>query len=91
MGITIIAYVVPSKTPVTLLLSSGVAQSYYLLIAENGRTIDEFHTYCEGSRLQRLVNDVEERRQEYVGMAGRDALRKKVTEKLLNLLSTFRY
>jgi len=70
MGITIIAYVVPSKAPVMLLLSSGVAQSYYLLIAENGRTIDEFHTYCEGSHLQRLVNDVEERRQEYVGTAG---------------------
>lgn len=91
MGITMIAYVIPSKAPVALLLSSGVAQSYYSLIAANGRTIEEFHHYCEGSRLQRLVNDVEERQQEFVGTAGRDALRKKVNAKLLNLLSTFRY
>jgi len=86
-----IAYVIPSKVPVVLLPSSGVPQSYYSLIAANGRTIEEFHHYWEGSRLQRLVNDVEERQQELVGTAGQDALRKKVNAKLLNLLSMFRY
>lgn len=87
MGITMIAYVVPSKAPISLLLSSGVARSYYSLIANTGRSIEEFHTYCEGADLQRLVNDVEERRREYVGTAGRDALRKIVNAKLLDLLS----
>jgi len=51
MDITIIAYVIPSKAPVVLLLSSGVAQSYYSLITANGRTIEKFHHYCEGSCL----------------------------------------
>jgi hypothetical protein len=56
MGVSMIAYVVPSKSPHSLLLNNGVAKSYYSLIADTGRTVDEFRTFCEGSHLQRQVN-----------------------------------
>jgi hypothetical protein len=51
MDVSLIAYVVPSKSAYSLLLNNGVARSYYTLIADTGRTIDEFHTYCQGSDL----------------------------------------
>jgi hypothetical protein len=89
MDVSLIAYVVPSKSAYSLLLNNGVARSYYTLIADTGRTIDEFHNYCQGSYLQRQVKDVEERRMDYVGALGRDDLRKTVNEKLLELLSMF--
>jgi hypothetical protein len=89
MGIAMIAYVVTSKSKHSLLLSNGVARSYYSLIASTGRTIDEFHDYCKGARLQRLVNDVEEVPADYSRTVRRDAIRKTVNTKLLELLSKF--
>jgi hypothetical protein len=89
MGIAMIAYVVPSNSQHSLLLSNGVARSYYSLIASTGRTIDEFHDYCEGARLQRLVNDVEVVPADYSRTVRRDAIRKTVNTKLLELLSKF--
>lgn len=92
METTIISYVVPSKAPPLLLLNNGVARSYYSLIADTGRTMDQFHIYCEGSYLQRQVKDVEERQTvDCIGTVGRDALRKAVNAKLLKLLSKFQY
>ena len=89
MGVTMVAYVVPSNSRPSLLLSSGVARSYYSLIAGTGRTIDEFRNYCEGARLQSLVNDVEEVPADCRGTVRRDAIRKTVNVKLLELLSKF--
>jgi len=95
MGVAIIAYVVPSKSPPSLLLSNGVAQSYYSLIAATGRTINEFRTYCEGTAVQRQVKDLEMRKDakemqmECSGTMHRDTLRKTVNVKLLELLSMF--
>jgi hypothetical protein len=89
MGVTMIAYVVPSKLRHLLLLSNGVARSYYSLIAGSGRTIDEFHDYCKGARLQSLVNDVEEVPADCSGTVRRDTIRKRVNMKLLELLSEF--
>jgi t-SNARE complex subunit (syntaxin) len=89
MDVSLIAYVVPSKSAYSLLLNNGVARSYYALIADTGRTIDEFHSYCQGSYLQRQVKDAEERQMDCVGEVGRDALRKRVNAKLLELLSMF--
>jgi hypothetical protein len=87
MDVAMIAYVVPSKSQHSLLLSNGVARSYYSLIASTGRTIQEFRKYCEGARLQRLVNEVEEVPANCSGTVRRDALRKTVNMKLLELLS----
>jgi len=89
MGVTTIAYVVPSKSRHSLLLSNGVARSYYSLIAGTGRTIDEFRSYCEGARLQSLVNDAEEVPAGCSGTVYRDAIRNTVNMKLLELLSKF--
>jgi len=89
MGVSMIAYVVPSKSPHSLLLNNGVAKSYYSLIADTGRTVDEFRAYCEGSQLQRRVNEVESGQVGNTGTVGRDAMRKTVNAKLLELLSTF--
>jgi len=89
MGVTTIAYVVPSKSRHSLLLSNGVACSYYSLIAGTGRTIDEFRSYCEGARLQSLVNDAEEVPADCSGTVRRDAIRKMVNMKHLELLSKF--
>jgi len=91
METSIITYVVPSKAPAFLLLNNGVARSYYTLIADTGRTLEQFHTFCDGSYLQRQAKDVEERQMDYIGTVGRDALRKTVNAKLLELLSKFRY
>lgn len=88
-GVSLIAYVVPSKSAYSLLLNNGVARSYYALIAETGRTIDEFATYCHGSDLQRQVKEAEESQMNGIGTVGRDALRKAVNAKLLELLSMF--
>jgi len=89
MGVTTIAYVVPSKSRHLLLLSNGVARSYYSLIAGTGRMIDEFCSYSEGIRLQSLVNDAEEVPADCSGTVRRDAIRKTVIMKLLELLSKF--
>jgi hypothetical protein len=87
MGVTTITYVVPSKSLHSLLLSNGVARSYYSLIAGTGRMIEKFRTYCRGSDLQRQVNDVEEVPEDCSGTVRRDAIRKTVNVKLLELLS----
>ena len=89
MGITTIAYGAPSKLRHSLLLSNGVARSYYSLIAGTVRTMDEFCSYCEGARLQSLVNDVEEVLADCIRTVRWDAIRKTVNMKLLVLLSTF--
>ena len=89
MGVTTIAYVVPSKSCHSLLLSNSVARSYYSLIAGTGRTIDEFRSYCDGAHLQSLVNDAEEVPAGCSGTVRRDAIRKTVNMKLLELLSKF--
>ena len=91
METSIITYVVPSKAPAFLLLNNGVARSYNSLITDTGRTLEQFHTFCGGSYLQRQAKDVEERQVDYIGTLGRDALRKTVNGKLLELLSKFRY
>jgi hypothetical protein len=88
-GIAMIAYVVPSKSPQSLLVTNGVARDYSLLLARTGRTIDEFRTYCEGSHLQRQVKDVEEVQVDRSATLRRDAMRKTVNVKLLELLSKF--
>jgi len=89
MGVSIIAYVVPSKSPHSLLLNNGVAKSYYPLIAETGRTVDEFCLFCKGSHLQRRANEAANSQVGPSGTVGRDAMRKIVNSKLLELLSTF--
>jgi len=89
MGVTTIAFVVPSKSHHLLLLSNGVARSYYSLIAGTGRTIDEFRSYSKGARLQSLVNDEEEVPADCSGTVRRDVICKKVNMKLLELLSKF--
>jgi hypothetical protein len=88
-GVAMIAYVVPSKSPQSLLVTNGVARDYSLLLARTGRTIDEFRTYCEGSHLQRQVKDVEEVQVDRSATLRRDAMRKTVNVKLLELLSKF--
>jgi hypothetical protein len=88
-GVAMIAYVVPSKSPQSLLVTNGVARNYSLLLARTGRTIDEFRTYCEGSHLQRQVKDVEEVQVDRSATLRRDAMRKTVNVKLLELLSKF--
>jgi len=89
MGVSMIAYIIPSKSAHSLLLINGVAKSYYSLIADTGRTVDEFRTFCEGSHLQRRVKEVEGGQVGYTGTVGRDAMRKTVNAKLLELLSMF--
>jgi len=89
MGVTTITYVVPSKSRHSLLLSNGVARSYYSLIAGTGQTIDEFRSYCEGARLQSLVNDAEEVLADCSRTVRRNAIRKMVNMKHLELLSKF--
>lgn len=89
MGVSMIAYVVPSKSPHSLFLNKGVAKSYYSMIADSGRTVDEFRAFCECSHLQRRANEVENGQVGPTGMVGRDAMRKIVNAKLLELLSTF--
>jgi len=89
MGVTTIAYVVPSKSHHSLLLSNGVARSYNSLIAGTGRTIDEFHRYCDHAHLQSLVNDAEEDPAGCSGTVRQDVIRKTVNMKLLALLSKF--
>ena len=89
MGVSIIAYVVPSKSSHSLLLNSGVAKSYYSLIAHTGRTVNEFRAFCENSQLRRQLNEVENGQVGHTGTVGRDAMRKTVNAKLLELLSTF--
>jgi hypothetical protein len=88
-GVAMIAYVVPSKSPQSLLVTNGVARNYSLLLARTGRTIDEFRTYCEGSHLQRQMKDVEEVQVDRSATLRRDAMRKTVNVKLLELLSKF--
>jgi hypothetical protein len=88
-GVAMIAYVVPSKSPQSLLVTNGVARDYSLLLARTGRTIDEFRTYCEGSHLQHQVKDVEEVQVDRSATLRRDAMRKTVNVKLLELLSKF--
>jgi hypothetical protein len=88
MDVAMIAYVVPSKSPHSLLLSNGVARSYYSLIAGTGRTIEQFRAYCEGTDLERQVKDVEVQA-DHRGTVRRDAIRKTVNVKLLELLSKF--
>jgi len=78
MGVTTIAFVVPSKSRHLLLLSNGVAHSCYSLIAGTGRTIDEFRSYSEGAQLQSLVNDPEEVPADCSGTVRRDVIRKTV-------------
>ena len=89
MDVAMIAYVVPSKSRHTLLLSNGAARSYYSHIASTGRTIDEFRSYCESAHLQSQVKDVEVVPADCSRTVRRDAIRKTVNTKLLELLSKF--
>jgi hypothetical protein len=89
MGVAMIAYVVPSESRHSLLLTNGAARSYYSFIASTGRTIDEFRDYCQGAHLVSLVNDVEVVPADCRGTVRRDAIRKTVNTKLLELLSKF--
>jgi len=95
MGVAMIAYVVPSKSPHSLLLSNGVARSYNSLIAGTGRTIEQFRAYCQGSDLECQVKDVGAQVKDVGAQANcsrtvhRDAVRKAVNVKLLELLSKF--
>jgi len=89
MGVSMITYIVPSKSPYSLLLNNGVAKSYYPLIVETGQTVDEFRLFCKGSHLLRRANEAANSQMAPSGTVGRDAMRKIVNAKLLELLSTF--
>jgi hypothetical protein len=75
---------VPSKATKNLMVASaGYGKAYYSLIAEKGRDYHEFITMCRGAQLAAEGAKAAAAPLMSKGEAGRSALRKVVTARLL--------
>lgn len=92
IGVTMLSFVVPSHANgPTLLLSNGLACSYYGILAQSGHTIEQFESFVSTSRLLKETKDAQDSQSDYSGTGGRDAMRKVVNSRLLDLLSKLQY